>query len=415
MSELATKYVKKGELRNLVLFSAGKSVSMFASSIYSFAIGLYVLNLTGSALNYATTIMLHILPMILVSPIAGVVADKIPKRNLIVGMDVANGFLFLALLIISSKGGLSLSAIYLTTILLSVFSSIFNISFEASKPNLVRPESRLKLNSMSKLIDSTTSILGPTLGGVMFALIDIQLFILINCISFFLSAISEMFIDYNFHPDTETLDNPPFMSQLAKGTKFMLHSRVIRKVFILFVIINFLLGFSVNVPMPYIINQVLGLPPEFFGFISSMFPLGLIFGTLTIGRVLKKGSYFNILTITTCLLALLASIVGLPLAFGTYGIMVYGIYYAGLNILMGIAISYVDIPILTIMQDEIPPGLRGVVFGLTMSLVKVVLPISLLVSGYLVDYVPIALISIVGGALALVYPLHLLIKKTGSA
>jgi len=310
---------------------------------------------------------------------------------------------------------LSLSAIYLTTILLSVFSSIFNISFEASKPNLVRPESRLKLNSMSKLIDSTTSILGPTLGGVMFALIDIQLFILINCISFFLSAISEMFIDYNFHPDTETLDNPPFMSQLAKGTKFMLHSRVIRKVFILFVIINFLLGFSVNVPMPYIINQVLGLPPEFFGFISSMFPLGLIFGTLTIGRVLKKGSYFNILTITTCLLALLASIVGLPLAFGTYGIMVYGIYYAGLNILMGIAISYVDIPILTIMQDEIPPGLRGVVFGLTMSLVKVVLPISLLVSGYLVDYVPIALISIVGGALALVYPLHLLIKKTGSA
>ena len=415
MSELATKYVKKGELRNLVLFSAGKSVSMFASSIYSFAIGLYVLNLTGSALNYATTIMLHILPMILVSPIAGVVADKIPKRNLIVGMDVANGFLFLALLIISSKGGLSLSAIYLTTILLSVFSSIFNISFEASKPNLVRPESRLKLNSMSKLIDSTTSILGPTLGGVMFALIDIQLFILINCISFFLSAISEMFIDYNFHPDTETLDNPPFMSQLAKGTKFMLHSRVIRKVFILFVIINFLLGFSVNVPMPYMINQVLGLPPEFFGFISSMFPLGLIFGTLTIGRVLKKGSYFNILTITTCLLALLASIVGLPLAFGTYGIMVYGIYYAGLNILMGIAISYVDIPILTIMQDEIPPGLRGVVFGLTMSLVKVVLPISLLVSGYLVDYVPIALISIVGGALALVYPLHLLIKKTGSA
>ena len=415
MSELATKYVKKGELRNLVLFSAGKSVSMFASSIYSFAIGLYVLNLTGSALNYATTIMLHILPMILVSPIAGVVADKIPKRNLIVGMDVANGFLFLALLIISSKGGLSLSAIYLTTILLSVFSSIFNISFEASKPNLVRPESRLKLNSMSKLIDSTTSILGPTLGGVMFALIDIQLFILINCISFFLSAISEMFIDYNFHPDTETLDNPPFMSQLAKGTKFMLHSRVIRKVFILFVIINFLLGFSVNVPMPYMINQVLGLPPEFFGFISSMFPLGLIFGTLTIGRVLKKGSYFNILTITTCLLALLASIVGLPLAFGTYGIMVYGIYYAGLNILMGIAISYVDIPIWTIMQDEIPPGLRGVVFGLTMSLVKVVLPISLLVSGYLVDYVPIALISIVGGALALVYPLHLLIKKTGSA
>jgi MFS family permease len=102
MSELARKYMNRGELKNLVLFSAGKSVSMFASSIYSFAIGLYVLKLTGSALNYATTIMLHILPMIIMSPVAGVLADKISKKKLIVGMDLANGFLFLGLFRISS-------------------------------------------------------------------------------------------------------------------------------------------------------------------------------------------------------------------------------------------------------------------------------------------------------------------------
>jgi MFS family permease len=412
MSELASKYNRNGELKNFILFSTGKSVSMFASSIYSFAIGLYVLNLTGSALNYATIIMLHILPMIIVSPFGGVLADKMSKRSLIVGMDLANGFLFLALFRISLSGGLNLSTIYLTTILLSIFSSVFNISFEAAKPNLVRPESRLKLNSISKLIDSTTAILGPAMGGVMFAIIDIQMFILINCISFFASAFSEIFIDYDFHADQEKEDNPPFVPHMVKGLKYMINSRVLKNAFIMFVILNFLLGFSVNVPMPYIINQVLGLPPEMFGFINSMFPVGLIIGTLTISKILAGRSYYRILVLATCFLAVLASTLGLPLLVNANE-LAYGIYFSALSLLMGLLISYVDIPIITIMQDEIPPSLRGVVFGLTMSLVKIVLPVSLLVSGYLIDFLPVLLIPAIGSVLAIVYPLILLGKKNG--
>lgn len=414
MGELVTKYDKKDEFRNIVLFSAGKSVSMFASSIYSFAIGLYVLRLTGSALNYATTIMLHILPMIIISPVAGVLADKVSKRTLIVGMDIANGILFLGLFRISLSGGLNLPTIYLTTVLLSVFSSIFNIAFEAAKPNLVMPESRLRLNSISKLIDSTTSILGPALGGVMFAIIDIQLFILINCISFFLSALSELFIDYGYHPDMEKEEDPPFFRHMGKGLRFMLDSKVIRNAFFMFVILNFLIGFSVNVPMPYVINEVLKLPPELFGLINSMFPIGLIVGTLTISRVLDRISYLGILTLSTCSLAVVASLVGLPvlIAYTTLG---YGIYFSALSVVMGILISYVDIPIITIMQDEIPANLRGIVFGLTMSLVKVVLPISLIMSGYLVELLPVVIIPALGSALAIICPLVQMFKKKQSA
>jgi hypothetical protein len=277
----------------------------------------------------------------------------------------------------------------------------------------VRPESRLKLNSISKLIDSTTSILGPALGGVIFAVIDIQLFILVNCISFFASALSELFIDYSYYPDQGKEDNPPFVPHMVKGLMYMLNSRVLRKAFIMFLILNFLLGFSVNVPMPYVINQVLGLSPEAFGLINSMFPIGLIIGTLTISRVLAKTTYTRILVLASCLLAILASTIGLP-SMVQASELAYGIYFSVLCVLMGILISFVDIPIITIMQDEIPSNLRGVVFGLTLSLVKVVLPISLLLSGYLVDHVPIVLIPVIGGVLSMVYPLYLLTgKKTG--
>ena len=63
------------ENRNIYLFASGKAVSILGSSIFSFAIGLYVLKLTGSALNYAMTLMLSVIPMVVISPIAGVIAD----------------------------------------------------------------------------------------------------------------------------------------------------------------------------------------------------------------------------------------------------------------------------------------------------------------------------------------------------
>ena len=69
------------ELRNICLYSIAKTVSLFGSSIYSFALGLYVLQITGSALNLAITLILGTIPMIVMNPFAGVIADKVDKRN----------------------------------------------------------------------------------------------------------------------------------------------------------------------------------------------------------------------------------------------------------------------------------------------------------------------------------------------
>ena len=69
------------ELRNICLYSIAKTVSLFGSSIYSFALGLYVLQITGSALNFAITLILGTIPMIVMNPFAGVIADKVDKKT----------------------------------------------------------------------------------------------------------------------------------------------------------------------------------------------------------------------------------------------------------------------------------------------------------------------------------------------
>ncbi len=69
------------ERRNICLYSIAKTVSLFGSSIYSFTLGLYVLQITGSALNFAISLILGTIPMIVMNPFAGVIADKVDKKE----------------------------------------------------------------------------------------------------------------------------------------------------------------------------------------------------------------------------------------------------------------------------------------------------------------------------------------------
>lgn len=403
----------KKETRNINLFTSGKAVSILGSSIYSFAISLYVLKITGSALNFATTLMLSVVPMVIISPIAGVIADKVPKKWLVVGMDLANGLLFTLLYLYSIKVALDLPIIYVSTVLLNVFTTFFGIGMEAAKPSLVTSEKLIKLNSLSKLIDSSAAILGPVVGGIVFALVDIRLFILFNAFSFVFSAITEWFIDYNFNSDdTEETDaanvkTKGFANDLKEGWQFFSRNKSILELFFIFVSLNFLLGFSVNVPAPYIINQMLKMPSSSFGIINGMFPVGLILGTLTVEAVMKKVEFRKLLISMNAFIAILAALIGLPILLNMSQFSNL-LYYSIINILMGVAIAYVDVPIMTILQNEVPKKLLGRVMSLIMSLVKVVLPVALITSGLLLGKISVVFIPVIGASIAFMYSVYLL-------
>lgn len=137
-------FSRNKELLNIGLFSIASFISVFGTSIYNFAISLYVLNITGSGLNFAMTLVIGALSTVIVNPFAGVLADKINKKLLAVITDTLNGMLLLVLYILTIGHPLSLSMIYLSTFILNVFSNIYGISIETAKPNLVSEKSFFK-------------------------------------------------------------------------------------------------------------------------------------------------------------------------------------------------------------------------------------------------------------------------------
>ncbi|GLC30273.1 MFS transporter [Clostridium omnivorum] len=388
------------EISNIVLLSTASCISLIGTSIYNFAIGLYVLRLTGSGLSFATTLVLGIISAILVNPFAGALADRLNKKILTIVTDTLNGLLLIGIYLLTTKYTLNLPMIYVSTLFLNIFTTIYGISIETAKPNLVSSEKLLSMNSISKIIDASSSIIGPMLGGIVFAFFNIRVFILINGFSFILSALLHLFIDFKFnYNNCEVKDKLNLFADILEGIKYLKDKKNIISMFGIYIALNFFLGLSISVPMPYIINNVLKLNAKFFGIIEAAFPVGMICGALIIKKIMGKYSYTKIIKFSSILLSACMAAIGISVILN-YKIHIasfYLIYYILITISAGTAISFIDIPIFYILQQTIPDNFRGRVLSLGISIAKMVLPFALIMAGALINIVPTYTLSIVGG------------------
>ncbi|CAK7065267.1 MFS transporter [Tissierella sp. P1] len=405
----------KTERLNFILFSLGKFVSIFGASIYSFAMGLHVLKITGLGLSFAMTLIVSIIPMLIINPFAGVVADKFDKKKIVVSMDILNGIFLMLLYIVSNIYGLNLLIIYISTFITTIFTTIFGISMESAIPNIVSENMLMNINSISKIIDSTSSILGPMVGGIVFALIDIRYFILFNGISYIFSGVSEMFMDfkYNYNESNKKENSISFVKDMKNGLEYIIERKDIIGIFSVFISLNFFMGLSVTIPLPYIINNVLTLDSRSLGIIQSAFPIGMIIGALIIKKIMQRASYKKILMFASLALGICTNLLGVPILFKNllFTNTIYTFYYCGIMIVFGVAISFIDIPIMYMLQKLIPDEYRGRVLSIAMSMVKIILPLGLILSGFLLNIIPAYFITTVGGIMLFTTNILVLNKK----
>ncbi|MCP1163844.1 MULTISPECIES: MFS transporter [Bacillus] len=393
----------KQELRNIFLYSIAKTVSLFGSSIYSFALGLYVLQITGSALNFAITLILGTIPMIVLNPFAGVIADKVNKKKLVVCMDLLSGGLLITVYILSSSYGLNLFIIYTTTFLMTLFTTFFGIGLEAAKPNMVSKERLMSINAISKIIDSVSLILGPMLGGIVFAVLDIKIFIIINGISYILSAIFIFFINFkSFEQNISeecSIREIHFIKDIKEGYSYLMERKSLKNTFSILISLNFFLGFTVIVPLPYILNSVLNLSSKQFGIIQGTFSIGMIVGAVLVKKITDRFPYSYLLKKISFILGIFMIALGIPVLFQTIEVnnLVYVTLYCIIMFFLGLMIAQIDIPLMYFMQNEIPDEYRGRVLSIGLSIGKIIQPVALAISGLLLNYIPAYMLPIAGG------------------
>ena len=243
--------------KNFTILVIGQIISLFGNAALRFALPLYVLNLTGSSALYGTVTACAFLPAILLSPIGGIVADRINKRNIMVALDFFTAAVILAFSLLMHTGNpiLPLTA---ALMLLYGIASAYQPSVQASIPALVKPDHLMAANSIINTISSFAALTGPVLGGILYSAYGLNAVLMICMVCFFLSAVMELFLAIPFEPHrSEGSIWRTVKTDFVQSLRFIWKDRpIIGKVLLIVCGVNLFLSAMILVALPYLITEI---------------------------------------------------------------------------------------------------------------------------------------------------------------
>jgi MFS family permease len=265
--------------RDFGLLWWGQVTSQVGEGLNKVALLWFVYELTGSALMIAMVGLLQTIPPLVFGPLIGVYLDRLPKKKVMVWVDLIRTVMTFLIPALYGLGLLNLEGLYILIFLTSMVSTVFGPALVSAVPLLVR---RSELVSANALIQGTNNIgilLGPAVSGILIAMIGAQHVLYVNAATFLISALCLIPIRI-----TETLRQTPedsalpgsVLRDLAVGFRFVFGDR--STVFLL-VIISALynLGASAFIfVLPVYAKELLHVGPVQLGWLWSALGIGML-------------------------------------------------------------------------------------------------------------------------------------------
>lgn len=284
---------KKLFTKDFTLVVLGQVISLFGNATIRFALPLYLLNQTGSSALYGMVTACAFLPAILLSPVGGIVADRMNKKNIMVALDFFTATVILAVSLLLGRVNLVLLQASALMLLYGI-AGAYQPSVQASIPVLVSQENYMAANSIINTISSFASLAGPVLGGIVYSAYGLKPVLWVCIVCFFLSAVMEIFIKIPFEkPDSSGSLWVTVKADFGESIHFILREKpVIGKVLLVICGINLFLSAMMIVGMPYLITEVLDLEAgqanKLFGYAQGAMAAGGLAGGIGAGVFAKR-------------------------------------------------------------------------------------------------------------------------------
>lgn len=264
--------------KNFLLLMLGKLASLLGTKIQSFALSLYVLNNTESTALFAMILVFSMLPHIVLGPFVGVLADWYDRKKIIVRLDLVSGVISLIYAILFfSLNYLDIWMIILFVVLQSLISLLFNPTINAVLPSVVKEKELVDAKSIDSVISDGAKLAGPAIAALILTFSNIGFVLIINSISFILSAISEMFITLPSNKNKlKKFSFNEYKENFVEGLSLITGNKIIKKLVLIVCIVNFVLVPIFTVGMPHVLKKILEVSDFSFGIYETIFVLPLI-------------------------------------------------------------------------------------------------------------------------------------------
>ena len=370
--------------RDFTLVVIGQIISLFGNAILRFALPLYLLRITGSPTLFGIVTACSFAPMVVLSLVGGVLADRVNKRDIMVVLDFSTAALIAIFTLLLDRAPL-VPLFIIVLMLLYGISGTYQPAVQASISLLVHPERLTAANAVINQVNTLSNLLGPVLGGVLFSLWGILPILLLSVVCFFISAVMECFIHIPHTPQPRKAGIfAVARNDLSSCYHFVREERpVFFSVVGIVAFFNLVLTAVMIVGSPILITQTLALSDTLYGLTQGIQALGgLCGGVLASIFATHLSARYAHRWLMLCTLSVAG--MGLALSFSLPTLVSYCII-TGMSFLVMLGSTLFMVQIYTIIQTQTPPHLVGKVMAALIALALCGQPIGQALYGVLFD------------------------------
>lgn len=257
-------------------FWIGQSISLTGSWMQGVAQRWLVYELTGSEALLGIVNALTSLPVALLAPFSGAVADRLEKRRILIGVQITAASIAALLWLLTSTKWVAVWHIAVLALGLGVVRAFDVPTRQSFWIELVGKEDLMSAVTLNSAVVNLSRILGPSFAGVIIAKFGTATCFLLNALSF----LPPLFVLLQMPSiSTPTRQNEPLLASLREGASYLLANKTVLKLLLLIGVWS-LFGGQFDVLLPVLADKTFGVREKGYGFLVASIGLGAVLGAV---------------------------------------------------------------------------------------------------------------------------------------
>ena len=262
--------------RNFSLLTMGQVISQLGENLNKVAMLWFVYQFSHKAADLAWVGILQTLPPLLFGWFTGPILDRVSRKNVMIFIDITRGLLLLLIPVLYHNELLTLPILFILVFLISVVSGIFGPALYASIPELVRRDQIVSANALMQTTGQVGMLLGPITGGVLIGLWNAPFVMIVNAVTFFLSALFLLMMKLPSPHRSTAFSFLTLLQETREGFQFVFNGKSnLLPLFVIMTLYGFITG-PFSLILPVYTKLVLHQGPQTLGFLLSIMGLGML-------------------------------------------------------------------------------------------------------------------------------------------
>jgi len=378
-----------GWKKKVTVFLVGQTITTFGSLLVQYALLWHLTLTTKSGVVLALAAVFGFLPQAIVSIFAGVWADRVNRKVMIILSDstIALATLVLAFFMLSGVDDLWL--VFLVMAVRSVGAGIQMPAISALIPQIVPTDKLMRVNGINSSVQSSLLIIGPVAAAGIYSTVSLAAILFVDVVTAVIGLSLLATIAVPTLSRAASNDKPSYFTDLKEGLNYIFSHDLVRWVMVIYSIV-FLLVVAPSNLSPLMLVRTFGGDVWLLTVLELSFGIGMVAGGALMAIFASKMDRLGLMVGTSILFGVLAVVMG----FTTNLILFYTLFF-----LIGLAVPAFSTSSMTLLQETVEPERQGRVFGFVGIVMAVAMPLGMAVLGPLADIVSVEILLIATGAL----------------